>query len=461
MIAWMLYTVLVGLCVCVAAAAADSLARMRGWPARVPWIAAAVLSVALSATARLRERAAPRADTPSLDISSLTLIQANVLSVERHVPPSSVWYVAALWGGASVLVTLSFVVVYVRLRRARHAWPAVELHGHHARVSPSFGPLVIGVARPEIVVPRWALDRSADEQRVMLAHEAEHVRAHDPLILASACALTALMPWNPTLWIILSRIRLAIEIDCDARVLRGGVSPRVYGTLLVDVAERTPSLRFATMALSDGSSHLHQRILAMQRRRITHPLTRGASVVLIGLASLLAACEAKMPTAADIDHMDAAAVERSARALGLPTTDTSVVWVVDGVISTEAAAKAIPVDSIVDVSVNRLGLSNALHMRVVTKAGLQLAAAARDSAQPTVARKRVGRDGPLDPIRGLQSAITNERPLIIIDGKRSDASALSSLDRDRIAAIEIRKGPLALKEFGDDAKNGVIVVRMK
>src|SRR5204863_5446483 len=137
-----------------------------------------------------------------------------------------------------------------------------------------------------IVVPRWVLDRSRDEQRLILAHEAEHVRAGDPILLGAACALVALMPWNPAAWIILSRIRLAIEIDCDARVLRGGVSPQAYGSLLVDVAEHASPLRFA-MALSDRSSHLHQRILAMSPRSVPHSIGRVASVMIIGLASLL------------------------------------------------------------------------------------------------------------------------------------------------------------------------------
>jgi hypothetical protein len=34
MIAWMVYSLIVGLCVCVAAAAADWLCRVRRWPVR-------------------------------------------------------------------------------------------------------------------------------------------------------------------------------------------------------------------------------------------------------------------------------------------------------------------------------------------------------------------------------------------------------------------------------------------
>src|SRR5262249_56789106 len=100
------------------------------------------------------------------------------------------------------------------------------------------GPVVTGLVRPEIVVPRWMLQRAPSEQRVVLAHEAEHVRAGDALLLATASAAVILMPWNPALWYMLSRVRLAVELDCDARVLRGGVAAMAYGTLLIDLAEQ-------------------------------------------------------------------------------------------------------------------------------------------------------------------------------------------------------------------------------
>jgi hypothetical protein len=69
--------------------------------------------------------------------------------------------------------------------------------------------------------------------------------------------------------------RLAIEIDCDARVLRGGVSPHAYGSLLVEVAERVAAA--IAMALSDSSltsSKDHRHVIAFRssHRRVERPL---------------------------------------------------------------------------------------------------------------------------------------------------------------------------------------------
>jgi beta-lactamase regulating signal transducer with metallopeptidase domain len=454
MIAWVLYAVLVGLCVVAAAAAADVLARMRGISVRYVWIVAALLCVALPATARLRANSAKPVVRDRIDMP-LDFVRASFVTVERRVPMSVAMYSVVAWAIAIGLVTMSFAVVYARLRRASRMWPEIDLLGQRVRVSAGVGPVVIGVLRPEIIVPRWVLDRSRHEQRLILAHEAEHVRAGDPIILGAACALVAMMPWNPATWIILSRLRLAIEIDCDARVLRGGVSPHAYGSLLVEVAERASPLRFA-MALSDSSSHLHQRILAMSPRSMTHPIGRVASVMIIGLVSLLAACEAKMPTAAEIDRMDATSVERNVRALGIMKIDSSVLWSVDGVRTTAAVAKAIPADSIVTVSISGPELSGSSQVYVVTKRGQQLALE-RSGEAGLVRRRATGQD----PIVALTSKPEQEQPTIMIDGVKATAAAMKALDRSRITNIDIIKGASAIREYGDDAKNGMIIIKMK
>ena len=198
----------------------------------------------------------------------------------------------------------------------------------------------------------------------------------------------------------------------------------------------------------------------MQSRRISHPVVRGMTVALVGAAALLAACEAKMPTAADIDHMDAASAERSARQLAL--TGDTIVWSVDGRVVSAAEAKAIASDSIVDVSVNTPS-GGARHIDVSTMRARQIRIAATGRAygrgeaggESRFARARV------DTGFAVQGATSSEQPLLLIDGVRSDLATLKSIDRSRIASVEILKGRAALQTYGDGAKNGVIVVTTK
>jgi TonB-dependent SusC/RagA subfamily outer membrane receptor len=457
MIAWMVYTSAVGLCVVAAAAAGDVLLRMRRLPVRFVWTAAALVSLALGAIAPLRARHVGNDDRSEVDLSSLAVVQTSIRSVERRVPATGK-YLIGLWSLTTFLIAGSFLVVYGRMRRVRREWPVVDLQGQRVRLSPAAGPIVLGFVRPEIIVPRWILLRSPVEQRLILNHEAAHVDAGDPILLGVACVLVALVPWNPALWIVLARLRLAIELDCDARVLRAGVSPRSYGTLLVDVAERASRMRFAATALADDASHLHQRILAMQSRRFNHPILRGASAALLGLAALLVACEAKMPTAADVEHMDAQSAERNAKALGLVHGD-SVLWSVDGVATSEAAAKGISKDSIAKVEVDKGDGRSRIF--IVTKAHENLAGAKADSVRVNVseassAEHRARR------LQEVQEATSHEgAPILIIDGVRSDPAVLKTIDRTRIDRVDVLKGALATQSYGADGKNGVILITTK
>ena len=52
--------------------------------------------------------------------------------------------------------------------------------------------------------------------------------------------------------------------------------------------------------------------------------------------------------------------------------------------------------------------------------------------------------------------------LLLIDGVKADASALASLDKNRIESIEVLKGPASEKLSSDPAaKNGIIMVTLK
>ena len=107
------------------------------------------------------------------------------------------------------------------------------------------------------------------EQELVVAHELEHARSGDPLLaLAGVCAVVA-MPWNVALWWQLSRLRLAIELDCDARVIaRQHHDALVYTRLLLSVGERVRGARHPVLAMSRSRSALAKRFDALLRRDV-------------------------------------------------------------------------------------------------------------------------------------------------------------------------------------------------
>ncbi len=122
----------------------------------------------------------------------------------------------------------------------------------------SIGPAATGIVRPRILLPRWALALDPGSRALMLRHEREHLAAHDPALLLAAALLVALLPWNLPLWWMARRWRAAIEMDCDARVLRGVPDVRRYAELLLLVGER---------AARSASSLAHAPLLMLTARR--------------------------------------------------------------------------------------------------------------------------------------------------------------------------------------------------
>ena len=122
--------------------------------------------------------------------------------------------------------------------------------------------------------------------------------ARDPYLLYFAAIAVALMPWNPALWYAARRLRLAIELDCDARVLRRHPSPETYGMLMLAIAQRraAPPPLFAAL-LSEPATQLERRILAMRTSSTRLVRTTVIGGALVAAGALAVACSLQSDTA--------------------------------------------------------------------------------------------------------------------------------------------------------------------
>lgn len=478
MIPLITYALLLGAVLAMAGRAAEVLGRSLRLPVRWIWIGSMALCVTLALAVPLRGRPAGATATRMLAESPTAasyatsgmsvwaaaahgignardrlhdlVVQPSVAAM-RRATPTLIVAVGLAWLLSTAAVVLTAWLVARRMRRVRRSWPLAELAGSRVRVSQSVGPLVAGIIRPEIVVPRWILDRHANEQRLVIDHEAEHIRAHDPALLGVACLLIAAMPWNPAIWYMFSRLRLAVELDCDARVLRGGVAANSYGTLLIDVAERASRLGLNALALADDTSHLHQRIVAMGQQHTRSTVARGIVAGLVALIATIAACSTEPPTAADIAHADATTAAKAARTLALAAgRDTSLAYVVDGERVSAEQARAVPADLILTMNVMKVPNGGAQIFLTTTKR--------KSSGEPAgsldLTRPRVGAD--------VKEKIGYE-PLIYIDGVKSNDAALKALDPKSIQQIDVIKGAAVAAAYPNEpaAKDGVIRVTTK
>jgi hypothetical protein len=129
-------------------------------------------------------------------------------------------------------------------------------------------------------------------QSAVIAHEQSHLDARDPQLFTLALALLVFMPWNLPLWWQLRRLRYAIEVDCDARVLQGGIDPTHYGETLISVGERQSAYIGAVAAMSESKSFLEERIRIMISKPVK--LRRAGVAVLAGVSLALTALAAQV-----------------------------------------------------------------------------------------------------------------------------------------------------------------------
>ncbi|MFY0526224.1 M56 family metallopeptidase [Archangium gephyra] len=238
-------------------------------PVRLPLLPAPVAPVALVRTGA--PPVAPGEPTPVVHAAEPTgartdwrplLLGALVL-----------WLGGLGWQGRELLRGL------VQLRRIRREARPVEDASLHqaaeelgrelglARLPPLLvsehapSPLALGLLRPEIILPRRALETlSPLEQRMALAHELAHVRRGDLWLgWVPALARVALF-FHPLVRRACQEYALAREEACDAAALQAtGAEPHEYGRLLlVFGVARAP----AAAAVPGASSHL----AALKRR---------------------------------------------------------------------------------------------------------------------------------------------------------------------------------------------------
>ncbi|MCZ0934277.1 MAG: M56 family metallopeptidase [Gemmatimonadetes bacterium] len=278
-IVWIGYCLLIsGLLALAAFATQRALGHFRK-PVRWGWFAAVVGSVALPFAAFLAPGLLPGLGAspwaPLIELSEAVVVTSAPAAAEAAEPAA--WFAAGapsvFAGGVWALLVAGMLFhlgrAYRRLRSEMRTWTPGRVLGSQVMIADDRGPAVVGIRRPVVVMPRWIPELDDRLLRLVFLHEREHQRAGDHRLFAVAVAALVLMPWNLFLWWQLSRLRLAIEFDCDRRVLERGESPRDYADALITVGGRVSAPLLAAAAFAERKPAVERRL-----RRMTEPLAR-------------------------------------------------------------------------------------------------------------------------------------------------------------------------------------------
>ena len=203
----------------------------------------------------------------ALGTASLTVLDPDLWTRIQSYDPT----IQQLWLTISAFLLLtgmvsawrvSRAVGFLRGRRGRANGPAI-VDGVPVMVTDVMGPATVGFWHSRVLLPRWVLALPEGERQYVVRHEEEHRSSHDGRVLFIASLALLLMPWNLALWWQLRRLCLAIEVDCDSRVVARLGDANVYGELLLKIAEASSRGPRLQPALLGGVGTLERRLTVL------------------------------------------------------------------------------------------------------------------------------------------------------------------------------------------------------
>jgi beta-lactamase regulating signal transducer with metallopeptidase domain len=325
--AWMMYATLVAALAAAAALFGERALRLIGLSGRWIWLVAIGFTCLLPLIARplMREQTVSRPlDFAAVDpVSDVVMGQHGSTQIVRlprtiAIPAGTSLSMLdrpliVVWLTGSISWCVLLIASMRAVARRRVHWTPSLVDGTPVLISHSTGPALVGAFAPDIVLPAWLLEMPSDQRALVIAHEREHARARDTLLLLVAAISMTLMPWNVALWFAFGRLRLAVELDCDTRVLRAHPDVRRYGALLVEVSERSLRATLPMAALVESDSHLTRRIEFMSNHQTRFVLLRLAGASILSSILVAAACAAPRPSASSATELRAANERANAR----------------------------------------------------------------------------------------------------------------------------------------------------
>jgi macrolide-specific efflux system membrane fusion protein len=315
------YTIAVAAVLSVVGICAERLARLHRLPRRTAWAAVMLLSVLLPAGMILLARPAeirnvphinpepadsaesPVAQLPAQALPSVQSVRSVPAAPSTGVAPRSTWklprpsdrLLITMWMATSAVLALYLLGANLLLRRRMQGWHNATVQDQQVLVSEVTGPALLGAFSPRIVVPRWLLLQPHRTQALILQHEQQHVLARDALLIMAGLVAIVAVPWNLPLWWQWRRMRQAIELDCDARVLGAGAEANAYAEVLLAITQRSTRVPAGALAMSEPVHALERRIANLLPDAIRYSRLQTIAVLLLAAGGAGAALALEAP----------------------------------------------------------------------------------------------------------------------------------------------------------------------
>ncbi|GMV04460.1 MAG: hypothetical protein AMXMBFR53_07400 [Gemmatimonadota bacterium] len=456
MILFMVYGTFVAALLGLAASRLDDALGARGRPTRWAWLGSLATSLGFGAWAFLRPPAAALSEAPGwvgvpvaylADLGSLAATSAPGLERADRIA-------VTLWLVGSGLLALVLAGGFLRLTLKARAWVPARVQDSVVLLSDDFGPAVLGLRAPRVVLPRWALALEPERLRLVVLHEEEHRRSGDVALLWAGTLAVVAAPWNAALWWQLHRLRGAVEIDCDARVLRRGAPAALYGRLLLEMGTHDPGIPLPLAALSRRPSLLERRLTMIVRGGKRGSVARSAGALAVAALVVAVACETPMPTAVrPVQDPQAAAAPADAGATVVPAGQVKVRALLEEVSGEGGAAPVYMVNGERVVSITNILPEDIERVEVVKgpaaaavlgdEAAAGIVHVITKDAPESLKEAPVQAGGTVRPVAEGGRQKVRVRPMdgarVYVDGRLFEGD-LATLDKGTIEKVEVVKG---------------------
>jgi len=252
----------------------------------------------------------------------LTLFIAEP-AVVIHLPPiaesaravgtgSKAWslaeFAAAVWACGCAFVMLRFLIGCAILARVRRSATPFMVDNAVAGVSVLAAdvgvPMMTGLFRPVILMPRQAAAWPESRRHAAIRHELAHLKRGDLRTNFASLIACAIYWFHPLVWVLTRQLRAEQEAACDDVVIRGGFDCAEYAEALVETARRADGRLFLSCPMA-GRAGVKARVMRVLSSKTDRPaagvIGRMSKGVLAGLAVTLIA--ASVVGSERVEHM--------------------------------------------------------------------------------------------------------------------------------------------------------------
>jgi len=336
--------------------------------------------------------------TVILDVTPSVSMGALRPTVLTEVPSQPWWMIALpIVYFAGMLLTLGHTLLSV--------WKVMQLIRHSQQHPQSDGTTLCVVK--EDVAPfsfcSYIVMNQSDYEAsdaAVLAHERGHIRLHHSCDVLLVDILTALQWFNPAMWMLRADLRAIHEFEADSAVLSLGINARQYQYLLI-----TKAASIGGYSIANGITHstLKNRITMMLQKKSP----RRSFMKLLALVPIICV----------------------ALALNAETVNDYVYQQPPKKILKKGKKSATA----------KIG-NNSIEV-----------------IPDTATNIRIDNPGSVDWIIAKEA----KEPMVLLDGNRITYETLTKIDPKEIASITVLKDQPAIDQFGEEAKDGILIITSK